>query len=309
MFDDVISWSLAGFSTHLPLRTIVINASWRRRSEKGSPSSVLFFFCLSWEKNKAYDLLLLKLEMCRWEERKVHTQMSRKGLELLIFSHTSSTTVSLTLSSFFPCFFALIFLPLYGIFWWTSASSFGKTGRLARADGRKKKEGGNSSSSSFSREESEHYSSPSLSWQRHFSSFFSSVRVKQHTRMRHHRWRHWKKKLIIRIRMKIFLSNHVVLFILVVTTTIDASRILYLPLPKFHSAHQAEIPPESNDKPVSEEFIPSSALEQEEVESKLLLFMAPIHCCCRTRRQFRLGKITGRKSRTTANGLGWTSVR
>jgi hypothetical protein len=72
--------------------------------------------------------------------------------------------------------------------------------------------------------------------------------------------------------MKIFVSNNVVLFILVVTTTIDASRIFYLPLPKVHSPHQENPKPniieETKKKPISDEFIPASALEQEEIEKR-----------------------------------------
>ncbi len=68
--------------------------------------------------------------------------------------------------------------------------------------------------------------------------------------------------------MKIFVSNNVVLFILIVTTTIDASRILYLPLPKLHSSHK-QIQEETTKKPISDEYIPSSVLEQEEIESNI----------------------------------------
>jgi len=72
--------------------------------------------------------------------------------------------------------------------------------------------------------------------------------------------------------MKIFVSNNVVLLILVVTTTIDASRIFYLPLPKIHSSHEQIQPPnikeETPKKPTSDEFIPSSAIEQEEIEKR-----------------------------------------
>jgi hypothetical protein len=67
--------------------------------------------------------------------------------------------------------------------------------------------------------------------------------------------------------MRIFVSNNVVLFILIVTTTIDASRILYLPLPKLHSSHQ-QIQQEAIKKPISDEFIPSSVFEQEEIEKR-----------------------------------------
>jgi hypothetical protein len=72
--------------------------------------------------------------------------------------------------------------------------------------------------------------------------------------------------------MKLFVSNNVVLFIVVVTTTIDASRLFYLPLPKIHSSHQQiqtpNIVQESIKKPISDEFVPSSAIEQEEIEKR-----------------------------------------
>lgn len=75
--------------------------------------------------------------------------------------------------------------------------------------------------------------------------------------------------------MKLFVSKHVILLILVVTTTIDASRLFYLPLPKIHPTHQQqqqqeEIKPldETTKKPISDEFIPKSVLEQEEIEKR-----------------------------------------
>jgi len=72
--------------------------------------------------------------------------------------------------------------------------------------------------------------------------------------------------------MKIFVSNNIVLFILVVTTTIDASRIFYLPHPKIHSSHQQiqtpKIVQETTKKPISDEFIPPSVIEQEEIEKR-----------------------------------------
>jgi len=68
--------------------------------------------------------------------------------------------------------------------------------------------------------------------------------------------------------MKVFVSNNVVLFILVVTTTIDASRIFYLPLPKIHSSHQQIQTPKIIEKPTSDEFIPQSVIEQEEIEKR-----------------------------------------
>jgi len=72
--------------------------------------------------------------------------------------------------------------------------------------------------------------------------------------------------------MKLFVSNNVVLLFLVVTTTINASRIFYLPLPKIHSSHQ-QIPipkpvQESIKKPISDEFVPASTMEQEEIEKR-----------------------------------------
>jgi hypothetical protein len=72
--------------------------------------------------------------------------------------------------------------------------------------------------------------------------------------------------------MKIFVSNNVVLFILVVTTTVNASRIFYLPLPKIHSSHDQietqKTKQETPTKPASDEFIPSSVFEQEEIEKR-----------------------------------------
>jgi hypothetical protein len=69
--------------------------------------------------------------------------------------------------------------------------------------------------------------------------------------------------------MKIFVSNNVVLLILIVTTTIDASRLFYLPLPKIHPSHQQIPTPniiqETTKKPISDEFVPSSAIEYEEM--------------------------------------------
>lgn len=72
--------------------------------------------------------------------------------------------------------------------------------------------------------------------------------------------------------MKVFVTNNIVLFILVVTTTIDASRILYLPLPKIHPSNQNVEPPKETQETAkntrSDEFIPSSAIEQEEIEKR-----------------------------------------
>jgi hypothetical protein len=74
------------------------------------------------------------------------------------------------------------------------------------------------------------------------------------------------------IIMRIFVSNTIVLFILVATTTIDASRILYIPLPKIHPPNQRIETPnviqETTKKPISDEFIPASAIEQDEIEKR-----------------------------------------
>jgi hypothetical protein len=72
---------------------------------------------------------------------------------------------------------------------------------------------------------------------------------------------------------KNFMSNNAVLFILVVTTTIDASRIFYLPLPKIHPSNQEiQTPPKAEQetikKSISDEFIPASVIEQEEIEKR-----------------------------------------
>lgn len=76
--------------------------------------------------------------------------------------------------------------------------------------------------------------------------------------------------------MRKFVSSNVVLFILVITTTIDASRIFYLPLPKIHPSTQrievAKPIEEKTKRPISDEFIPASAIEQEEIESMFILF-------------------------------------
>jgi hypothetical protein len=66
--------------------------------------------------------------------------------------------------------------------------------------------------------------------------------------------------------MRRFVSNNVALLFLVVITTIDASRILYLPLPKIHSSHQelkpSAITEELEKKSINNEFIPLSAMER-----------------------------------------------
>jgi hypothetical protein len=72
--------------------------------------------------------------------------------------------------------------------------------------------------------------------------------------------------------MKIFMRSNVVLFILVVTTTLDASRIFYFPLPKIHPSQQQiqtpQVIQETTKKTISDEFIPPSAIEQEEIEKR-----------------------------------------
>lgn len=73
--------------------------------------------------------------------------------------------------------------------------------------------------------------------------------------------------------MKIFVHHHAVLFILVVTTTIDASRIFYLPLPKIHSSHES-IPTDNVEQNTNHEkyILSSSAVKQEETEKREDLF-------------------------------------
>lgn len=72
--------------------------------------------------------------------------------------------------------------------------------------------------------------------------------------------------------MRIFVSSNVVLLILVIATAIDASRIIYFPLPKIYSSHKQvqTIKPieETTKKPISDEYIPSSVIEQEEIEKR-----------------------------------------
>ncbi|CAF4984001.1 unnamed protein product, partial [Rotaria socialis] len=73
--------------------------------------------------------------------------------------------------------------------------------------------------------------------------------------------------------LKIFVNNNAAVLFLVVITTIDASRILYLPLPKIRSSHH-ELKPSSlilrglAKKPITNEFIPFSALERNMYEEQ-----------------------------------------
>ena len=66
------------------------------------------------------------------------------------------------------------------------------------------------------------------------------------------------------------MSNNIVILYLVIITTINASRIFYLPLPKIHlSEHnlksssivQDSVKKSHEQKSITDEFIPLSALE------------------------------------------------
>ncbi|CAF2420480.1 unnamed protein product [Rotaria sp. Silwood2] len=74
-----------------------------------------------------------------------------------------------------------------------------------------------------------------------------------------------------------FVNNNVVLLFLVVITTIDASRIFYLPLPKIHALHhefksspilQGSAMTPYEEKAISDEFIPLSAIERNTYEEQ-----------------------------------------
>lgn len=64
--------------------------------------------------------------------------------------------------------------------------------------------------------------------------------------------------------MRRFVSKNATFLFLVIITTIDASRIFYLPLPKLHSSyHQSESSPSAHEqKTINDEFIPISAMER-----------------------------------------------
>lgn len=70
--------------------------------------------------------------------------------------------------------------------------------------------------------------------------------------------------------MKIFVRNHAVLLILVVTTAVDASRLFYLPLPKIHPSHNAIPTDNSEPKSANHEDYPfsGSASEREKPEKR-----------------------------------------
>jgi len=77
--------------------------------------------------------------------------------------------------------------------------------------------------------------------------------------------------------MRRFLKKNVTFLFLVIITTIDASRLFYLPLPKIHSSHDQlkslpivqESPKETHkEKSISDEFIPISAMERNMYEEQ-----------------------------------------
>jgi len=80
--------------------------------------------------------------------------------------------------------------------------------------------------------------------------------------------------------MRRFVSNNVAFLFLVIITTIDASRIFYLPLPKIHSSHH-ELKPSPppviqesakqahhEERSISDKFIPISAMERNMYEEQ-----------------------------------------
>ncbi|CAF4378918.1 unnamed protein product, partial [Rotaria magnacalcarata] len=73
--------------------------------------------------------------------------------------------------------------------------------------------------------------------------------------------------------LKIFVNSNAAVLFLVVITTIDTSRIRYLPLPKIYSSHH-ELKPSSSilrgltKKTINDEFIPLSALERNMYEEQ-----------------------------------------
>ncbi len=77
--------------------------------------------------------------------------------------------------------------------------------------------------------------------------------------------------------MRRFVSKNATFLFLVIITTIDASRIFYLPLPKLHSSHhESESSPSVHEsakqvheqKTISDEFIPISAMERNMYEEQ-----------------------------------------
>jgi len=69
-------------------------------------------------------------------------------------------------------------------------------------------------------------------------------------------------------------SKNVACLLLAIITTIDASRILYFPLPKIHSLHhelpivQEPIKQSNEEKLINDEYIPSSAMERNMYEEQ-----------------------------------------
>ena len=78
--------------------------------------------------------------------------------------------------------------------------------------------------------------------------------------------------------MTIFLNKHVALFLLVVTTSLDASRIFYLPLPKIHPSKPvvANVEEVAIKKPVEGNVF--SAADEPKIESnRRLCFSLPVN--------------------------------
>ncbi len=81
------------------------------------------------------------------------------------------------------------------------------------------------------------------------------------------------------------MSKNVIFLFLVIITTINASRIFYLPLPKIHPSHQelksSPIAEESikqshKEKSIDNEFLPTSAMERhmyEKQESNIFKYL------------------------------------
>ncbi len=84
------------------------------------------------------------------------------------------------------------------------------------------------------------------------------------------------------------MSKNVIFLFLVIITTIHASRIFYLPLPKIHSSHQElksspiveeSIKQSHKEKSIDDESLPTSAIErnmyekQEEKESNIFKYL------------------------------------
>lgn len=68
---------------------------------------------------------------------------------------------------------------------------------------------------------------------------------------------------------KIFVRQQIVVLILVVTTTINASRLFYLPLPKFHPSHPVISDGSAESKSNQDEYSLTSGLKHQNVpESK-----------------------------------------